>query len=134
MPPVDDTERGQAIRRRRMALGIRSVSELAVRSGVSRSATSAAEHGRGARGTYERLEAWLSERERENGHEEPAVVRPLGEGGFTEVTLFKGAVRAVVKAPVDNPEALREAIANVLAAIPDEDGEDPESSPENQPA
>lgn len=74
---VDTVARGQAIRRRRMALGIRSVSEMARRSGVSRSAATAAEHGEGARGTYERLEAWLSAQEAGEGEDVPMNVPAL---------------------------------------------------------
>lgn len=57
-----------------MALGHRSVSEFAVLTGVSRSAATNAEHGQGARGTYERLENWLTEREsaQRSGEQQPA--------------------------------------------------------------
>jgi transcriptional regulator with XRE-family HTH domain len=55
--------RGQSIRRRRMHLGIKSVREFAERSGVSREAVTAAEHGSASRSTYDRLEAWLDHAE-----------------------------------------------------------------------
>lgn len=109
---VTSEERGQAIRRRRMALGIRSVSELAERSGVSRSATTAAEHGDGARGTYERLEAWLSELERAEGS--PAE-QSLEQIEFTVEGDF--GVKVTVRGPITDRAALQESVAEIIKSI-----------------
>lgn len=109
---VDTAERGQAIRKRRMALGIRSVSELATRSGVSRSATTAAEHGDGARGTYERLEAWLAEQERAEGS---SVEPSLEQIEFTVEGDF--GVKVTVRGPITDRAALQESVAEIIKSI-----------------
>jgi transcriptional regulator with XRE-family HTH domain len=121
LPLVDNAERGEAIRRRRMALGIRSVSELAARTGVSRSAASAAEHGGGARGTYERLEAWLSEQER-NGLSAPPSdgveqIEFTVEGDF--------GVKVTVKGPISDRAALEDSVAKIVRSIRDTGSESP---------
>ena len=95
-----------------MTLGIRSVSELALRSGVSRSATSAAEHGEGAKGTYERLEAWLSEQERGEG--EPSATG-LEQIEFTVEGDF--GVKVTVKGPIQDRAALQESVAEIIKSI-----------------
>lgn len=73
--PVDKTARGQAITRRRVTLGIRSINEFAAVTQVSRGAITAAEDGRGSENTYVRLETWLDRREEESGFEPGEVLR-----------------------------------------------------------
>lgn len=113
LPAVTD-ERGEAIRRRRMALGIRSTRELAIRSGVSRSATSAAEHGEGSAGTYQRLESWLADQERAQGVGQPVAaefeqIEFVVEGDF--------GVRVTVKGPINDRGALEESVAKIIRSI-----------------
>lgn len=95
-----------------MALGIRSVSELALRSGVSRSATSAAEHGEGAKGTYERLEAWLSDQEQGDA---PASATGLEQIEFTVEGDF--GVKVTVRGPINDRAALQESVAEIIRSI-----------------
>jgi hypothetical protein len=49
--------RGQEIKRRRLAVGIKSLREFAEATGVSRNAITAAEDGHGSKSTNEPLEA-----------------------------------------------------------------------------
>jgi transcriptional regulator with XRE-family HTH domain len=116
----DDLARGQALQRRRLAQGF-SPRKLHERSGVSREAITAAEAGKARVDTYQRLEAFFDAWEHEVGEEEMPI-RPIGdEGRFVEVELFRGNVRAIVKAPLDDPAALRVAVANILAGIAEEE-------------
>lgn len=107
-----------------MGLGIRSVRELAMLTGVARSAVSAAEHGEASIGTYERLETFLSERERRE-HREVAV-RPLdgpAEGMFEVVLEGNFGVRTIVRGPISNPEAvadMAERLIRRMSAPPDD--------------
>lgn len=124
--PVNTSARGEAIRRRRMALGISSVRELAIRSGVSRSATSAAEHGDASPGTYHRLEGYLSEQERGEGRE--ITVQPMGdpsEGMFVVELIGNFGVRTIVRGPVSNPEAVADMAERLIRQMstPPDDGQ-----------
>lgn len=74
-PAVNKQQRGQAITRRRVSLGIRSVNEFRKLTGVSRNAITAAEEGHGSENTYVRLETWLDRREEESGYEPGEVLR-----------------------------------------------------------
>jgi hypothetical protein len=96
-----------------MALGIRSVREMAMRSGVSRGAASAAEHGDGAKGTYERLENWLSEQE--GGPSTPPpdfdieTIEFVVEGDF--------GVKVTVKGPIRDRAELEASVTNIIRSI-----------------
>lgn len=115
LPPVDKAKRGEVIRERRRALGIRSVAEFARQHGsIKEDTISSAEHGNASPGTYERLEGWLAEQEANRGR---AVVRPIGDPahGLLEVTVAGNfGVSATVKGPVDNPEALMEMVERLI--------------------
>lgn len=103
-----------------MALGIRSVSEFAVLTGVSRSAATAAEHGTGAKGTYERLESYLSERERGNGLSAGTSIEQIEftvEGDF--------GVKVTVKGPISDRTALEDSVAKIIRSIRETGGESP---------
>lgn len=114
--PVGNEERGQSIRRRRMALGIRSVREMAIRSGVSRGAASAAEHGEGSAGTYERLESWLASQE---GGTTDSV--SLEQIEFTVEGDF--GVKVTVKGPITDRSALEDSVTKIIRSIRHESGD-----------
>lgn len=79
--PVNNETRGEAIKRRRLALGIKSVRQFAERAGVDRQAVGRAERGETTTpGTLERLEAWLDRFEEDTGHHDV-------ESGQIEVTF-----------------------------------------------
>lgn len=132
LPTVDDDKvrRGQAIRERRKALGIASVAKFArLHGSIKEDTISAAEHGRGSSGTYERLESWLSEQEANRGR---AVVIPVGDpdAGFLEVTIAGNfGVSAVVKAPVENAEELMAMVDHLVQRLgtvqPEDDSKHP---------
>lgn len=118
-PLVDNVERGAEIRRRREALGIRSVREFERLSGARRGKISAAEHGRASAATYRELELWLTLQEA--GGSAPVVgpvsMRPIGDPSakLLEVEVEgPGGFRMIVRAPVDNPEALAAAVRELL--------------------
>lgn len=113
--PMGNVERGELIRRRRMALGIRSVSEFAAKTKVSRSATSAAEHGEGSVGTYERLEAWLTDRERAEGDTRSVEPMQLDQIEFTVEGDF--GVKVTVKGPITDRSALEDSVAKIIRSI-----------------
>lgn len=103
--------RGQEIKRRRLAVGIKSLREFSEATGVSRNAITAAEDGHGSTATYERLEAWLGRFDEEIGNDEPADVEQM------EVTVDSEGVRVTVKAPVTDPEALRSSVVSLWRSI-----------------
>lgn len=79
-------------------------------TGVSRSAATAAEHGTGARGTYERLEAWLTEHEG-GRHSAPDLeqIEFTVEGDF--------GVKVTVKGPIADRAELEASVANIIRSI-----------------
>lgn len=115
-PLVDTVERGESIRRRRMALGIRSVREMAIRSGVSRGAATAAEHGEGSSGTYDRLEAWLA------SQEQPAS-QPVSLEQIEFTVSGDFGVTVTVKGPISDRSALEESVAKIIRSIRAETGD-----------
>lgn len=100
--------RAHGIRQRRIGLGIKSVREFAERSGVSREAVTAAEHGTASGGTYDRLEAWLDRAEREN------VARNTG-GDQVEFRLSGSfGVDVVVRGPVTDMAELESTVTRLI--------------------
>jgi transcriptional regulator with XRE-family HTH domain len=113
--------RGQEIKRRRLAVGIKSLREFAEATGVSRNAITAAEDGHGSKATYERLEAWLDGFDVETGNDEP----PLEHIEF----LIEGkGVRVTVRGPVADREALKRDVADIVRTIRDDEASDPPKS------
>lgn len=103
--------RGVAIKRRRLALGIKSVNEFAKVTGIDRGAVTRAESGTASEGTLDRLEAWLDDIEQETGHDEPtAEPEPL------RITMrgVYGIEEVVVEGPVDHPDELVASVARLI--------------------
>lgn len=114
-PRVSDERRGDAIRNRRLAHGIRSVREFAEASGVSRNAVTAAEEGRASEGTYLRLEAWLDAFDHETGSDVP----PSSNHAETIEFVVEGdfGVKVTVRGPITNREDLQAAAAEIVRTI-----------------
>lgn len=110
--PVSNLTRGQKLKTRRLALGIKSVREFAEASSIDREALGKAEKGQGSPGTYERAEAWLDRMEEVTGHDEPSS-EPLR---FTFHDVF-GIGEIIAEGPVDHPDELIESIAKLFAEI-----------------
>lgn len=109
---MDYVERGQAIRRRRLALGFKSLREFSEATGLSREAVSKAEEGTASPGTYQRLEAWLDAYEHENGEE--------GQQSTMEqviVVVDGERVEVTVNGPVRDPDALEAYVARIVRSI-----------------
>lgn len=111
---VEDEKRGERIRQRRMAHGIKSLREFAERSGVSREAITAAEGGSASQATYERLEAWLDRFEHEVGaddhehdHDDDQVEFQIS-GNFGVNVTIKGPVADLTRLEVAAAHLLRE--------------------------
>jgi hypothetical protein len=109
---MSDETRGQGLKARRLALGIKSVREFSEASSIDREALSKAERGQGSAGTYDRAEAWLRGMEEETGHDEPSG-EPLrftfhDVGGIGEI---------IVEGPSDRPDELVAAVSKLLAEI-----------------
>lgn len=115
-----NTEAGAMIRARRIALGM-SKSALAQRADVDRGSLAALEAGERVRDTtVSAVEATLSDLEYETGMDLPSQVAPIGattddlvefvvEGNF--------GVRAVVKGPVRDMDALQAAVSRIIAEM-----------------
>lgn len=110
--PVSDETRGHELKARRLALGIKSVREMAEASGIDREALGKAEKGQASTGTYDRAEAWLRSMEEETGHDEP-VQEPLR---FTFHDVY-GIGELIVEGPVDRPDELVASITKLLSEI-----------------
>lgn len=109
---MSDETRGNSIKARRLALGLKSVREFAEASEIDRGALGKAEEGRGSKGTYDRAEAWLSRMEEETGHDEPPP-EPLR---FTFHDVF-GIGEIIAEGPVDHPDELIASIKEILNEV-----------------
>ena len=116
-------ERGEALRRRRLALGIKSVRELHERSTVSREAITAAEAGAASAATFERLEVFLDSSEPETGGRvgEPSQIEFTVEGDL--------GVRIVVRGPVTDAETLERSVARLVRTIREQASRDAGDQP-----
>jgi hypothetical protein len=101
--------RGEALRRRRLACGIKSVRELQQRSGISREAITSAEAGNASAATYERLDAWFTRQEAAGAHASSSLVE-------FEVHSDAG-VRVVVRGPISDAEELERSVARIIQSI-----------------
>jgi transcriptional regulator with XRE-family HTH domain len=109
--PMSNETRGHAIRARRLAHGIKSVRQLADRSGVSREAITAAEAGQASAQTYERLEAWFDAFEEETGSDE------ANEPHIIVVRLKNDLGEVAVEGPVDDLAELEAAARRLLRGL-----------------
>lgn len=107
---VTEESRGQAIVRRRLALGIRSVREFEKAAGVSRPAITSAEEGHGSEATYQRLEAWLDRFEDDTEKQSPDNGDDMVELVFEDVF---GVGRMIVRARA----AYRDEVAEMAAKV-----------------
>ena len=124
---VDDTE-GEALKQRRLRLGISSRRKFAVIAkehgfDISLDAIAASDHGRAADETYERIDALLTKLE-ETAAKHPEVLDDDAaeeeEGGMVEFRLSGNfGVDAVVRGPVANMAELQEAAARLLREMGD---------------
>lgn len=114
MPMTDET-RGHAIKRRRLALGIKSVRQVATKSGVSREAVTAAESGTASNETYDRLEAWLDTFEEETGHD----VEPDDQGVVTFRLSGSFGVDVALSGPVENLAELEASVRRLIREMGD---------------
>lgn len=116
--PVVNDERGRAIQRRRLRLGIGSVSEFARELKLDRQTIVRAESGQASERTYMLLETWLSEREIEFGMQpEPAADEAAPAAADPVVEFRVGGnfgVDVVVAGPVSNLPELEAAVGRLL--------------------
>ena|SRR5690349_13603312 len=108
---VTSETRGQSIKARRLALGIKSLRELAEASGIDREALSKAEQGIGSSGTYDRVEAWLTSMEEETGHDEPGAPIRLT---FRDIY---GVGEIIAEGPADKGDELIAAVSKLMAEL-----------------
>lgn len=107
----DEKARGEGIKARRLALGIKSVREFADAAGIDREALGNAEKGVGSPGTLDRAEAWLRRQEVENGYDEPSEVAPPIRLTFHDVY---GVGEIIAEGPASHPDELAEAVAKIF--------------------
>lgn len=113
--------RGAEIKRRRLALGIKSPNDLAKRSGVYRDTVQAAENGKASVGTYERLEAFLDEfdSDREELEADEATTAEVRPADFMELEVTVDAVglHIIGKGSSANMDEVRRQIADLYREI-----------------
>ena len=107
--PVSLT-RGEALRRRRLAAGIKSVRELQHRSGISREAITSAEAGTASTATYERLDAWFARQERSTAAAQASALVEY------EVQADEG-IRIVVRGPLSDAQELERSVARIVREL-----------------
>jgi len=120
---VTDSERAQKIRERLDALGI-SDREFEATTGVDRKALRRAASGEPVRrSTYVAIETWLDRIEHEVGMDAPPLpegARQIGDpaDGLVEFTVEGNfGVRAVVKGPIRDLDALQKAVSKLIAGM-----------------
>lgn len=123
---VSNEARGHAIKRRRLALGIKSYDEFAKATGVSRGAITRAENGEpsASEATFGRLEAWLDKFEHETGSDaEDAAAAANGNGGNGDDRVVEYrlsgdfGVDLIVKGPVSNIAEMEASIGRLLGRL-----------------
>lgn len=103
----DREERGHSLRRRRLQAGIASARAFAELSNVSRQAVNSAEKGTASTRTFERLEAWLDQREH------PETTRDHSDSVTLTGTRPDG-VTLTVQGAASNLPALQCALARLM--------------------
>lgn len=124
-PVMDSKARGQAIKKRRLAHGIRSIHAFNRATKVSREAITAAENGTASDDTYDRLEAWLDRFETEISDE--SVTEAAAAMIEFEVSGDFG-VRVVVRGPISDADAVERSAAQLVRDIRDKRGQDESQS------
>jgi transcriptional regulator with XRE-family HTH domain len=105
---IDDKSRGQEVKQRRLRHGIKSLRELAAKSGISREAVTAAEEGTASDATYERIHAWFDRFEEEIGDDGD-------DGGVVEFRIAGNfGVDVIVKGPVANIAEIEAAVQSLI--------------------
>lgn len=111
---MSDETRGHSIKRRRLALGIKSLREFSEASGISRDALTPAEKGQGSDATYERAEAWLDRMEDEVTSDDDTLAAAPIRLTFHDVY---GIGEIIAEGPSDKPDELIAAVTKLLAEI-----------------
>lgn len=125
-PTVGNEERATGVQSRLEALGI-SDREFAERTGIDRKALRRAANGEAVRpSTYAGIESWLARLEHELGMDRPDLpegARYVGDpaDNLVEFTVEGNfGVRAVVKGPIRDLDALQAAVSRLIAGMHDE--------------
>ena len=114
---IDNAERAKALTRQMNALGL-SGRELATQSGVARGTVSKALEGKAARGTYERLEKFLSDLDREMTSDAPKSEADEPNNGLVEFRLSGNfGVDVVVRGPVSDLAELEASVGRLLSQM-----------------
>lgn len=112
--------RGTDIKRRRLALGLDSVSQFAEATGADRETIGRIEDGTASKGTYERIEAWLDRMEARGPapEGEPRAVRVALHGvyGIENVEVIFDAAAS--------PDEMAARIRAIMSALKPSTGKD----------
>lgn len=125
--PVVNAQRGLQIQRRRLTLGIPSVNAFAKELRMDRQTLTRAEAGQASERTYQRLEAWLSDKEHEFGMDSPNVPAAADvQVPSDDLVEFRVGgnfgVDVVVRGPIANLGELEQAVGRLLDKLRSEDG------------
>jgi transcriptional regulator with XRE-family HTH domain len=114
LAPVTEHEtRGQALKRRRLHHGIKSIRELAEKTAIDREAIGRAEKDEGSDSTYERLEAWF-ERFEEEVDDRADEAGDDGDQFEVHLSGLYGVREIVVKAPVSDMAKVEAMVERLL--------------------
>lgn len=116
---VSNQERGEAIKRRRLALDIGSHSKFeAVSEGkFPRSTVKRAEDGNASPNTYDAIELWLDRAEARQGGPTAVESELPAEPIRIEMHGVYGIDQIIVTGPVDRPDEVAETIGKVMDRI-----------------
>lgn len=117
---MDNLERGKAIKHRRIKLGITTPAEFARATRVDRQTIERVEEeGRGRSSTYDKLEAWLDDRDHQHDEDAPTTPVEAEHEDMLEMSLTIAAlgIEAAVKGPAAHPEVIREQLLNLVRGV-----------------
>lgn len=124
LPVVNYKERGAEIERRRLRMGIASLTKFADATGFDRNALAKAERGEGSERTYRRAEAWLDDHEEQMGMGDPEPQAPHSPDP-TAVSITMSGVHGikdvVISGPIDHLEELKKLAVDLLREVRGED-------------
>lgn len=115
---VDNTERGAAIQRRRLRMGIGSTRKFADELGMDRGAVTKAERGEASENTFLRIEAWLDDKDHEMSSDaEEAVAHAETQVVTIKMAGVYGIEDVTISGPVDHLAELKDLAVELMRDV-----------------
>lgn len=114
---VDNSQRGDQIKRRRLRMGIKSARAFHEASGIDRVAIAKAERGEGSEQTYARIEAWLDDKEHEMSSEADEALADPSSLVTIKMSGVYGIDDVTISGPVDNLADLKKLAVDLIRDV-----------------